>query len=106
PAPKSDEELDADVAEAIRQSLVPSPSSAGCDIPIRQAKRKGRKGSSAKPSPQVSPSRAGSSRESELSDLEFALQLSLAEEQSKQQETQDFPALTAGRGGKGKRRQS
>ncbi|KAK0272504.1 hypothetical protein LTR91_006182 [Friedmanniomyces endolithicus] len=111
-SPKSDEELDADVAEAIRQSLASSPTAGAYDIPIRQAKRKGRKGSSARPSPKVSPNLAGSSKASEMSDLEFAMQLSLAEEQSKQAEVDGFPALASdasvnGRGnGKGKRRQS
>lgn len=83
-APKTDDELDADLAEAIRQSLVASPTAAA-EIPIRQAKAKGkgRKGSSGRGSAQVSPSLAGSSKGGEMTDLEFALQLSLAEERSK-----------------------
>ncbi|KAK3626405.1 hypothetical protein LTR56_019272 [Elasticomyces elasticus] len=107
--PKSDEELDADVAEAIRQSLATSPTVSAYDIPIRQAKRKGRKASSAKPSPQVSPDLGGSSKAAEMSDLEFAMQLSLAEEQSKRESAEIFPALAPrdnNGGGKGKRRQS
>ncbi|KAK4494858.1 hypothetical protein PRZ48_014214 [Zasmidium cellare] len=97
--PKTDDELDADIAEAIRQSLATSPGT-GYDIPIRQAKPKNRKGSSAKPSPQVSPSLAGASKSTnEMSDLDFALQLSLAEEQSKQQtEKDEFPGLPPSRG--------
>ncbi|TKA82372.1 hypothetical protein B0A55_01433 [Friedmanniomyces simplex] len=110
--PKSDEELDADVAEAIRQSLAALPTVGAYDIPIRQAKRKGRKGSSAKPSPKVSPNLAGSSKAVEMSDLEFAMQLSLAEEQSKHPTADCFPALASrgsidgGDSGKGKQRQS
>ncbi|EME40789.1 hypothetical protein DOTSEDRAFT_74373 [Dothistroma septosporum NZE10] len=93
---KTDEELDADIAEAIRQSL--SSSSSAYDIPIRHARPKKRKDSSARPSPQVSPLLAGASKTSEMSDLDFALQLSLAEEQSKQQvEDEAFPGLPAAR---------
>lgn len=102
---KADAEPDADLAEAIRQSLATSPSQQTFDIPIRQAKAKGRKGSSAKPSPRPSPLLAGSSNAAEMSDLDFAIQLSLAEEASKgQAKTEAFPALSEG--GKGKRRQS
>ncbi|KAK5117383.1 hypothetical protein LTR62_006001 [Meristemomyces frigidus] len=80
--PKTDDEMDEDLAEAIRQSLATSPTPS-YDIPIRHANLKGRKMSSAKPSPRVSPLMAGSSKAAEMSDLDFALQLSLAEEQSK-----------------------
>lgn len=84
-SPKTDEEYDADVAEAIRQSL--AAEQGGYDIPIRPAKGKGRRGSPGKggavKTPNVSPPQAGASNERELSDLEFAMQLSLAEEQSK-----------------------
>lgn len=83
---KTDEELDADIEEAIRLSLAASPGG-GYEIPIRQAKAKGPKGrkfSSTKGSPRMSPYLAGLSKEAELqSDMEFALQLSLAEEQSR-----------------------
>ncbi|KAK4544850.1 hypothetical protein LTR36_003754 [Oleoguttula mirabilis] len=107
--PKTDDELDADLAEAIRQSLAASPSKGGYDIPIRHVKPKGRKLSSARASPSVSPLLAGSSRASEMSDLDFALQLSLAEEQSKEGPSEAFPALSSpgsgsGRRGKGKGR--
>lgn len=83
--PKTDDEYDADVAEAIRLSLAESQEPPTFEIPIRQAKPKGgRKGSSAFNSPKGSPMMAaGSSRETELSDLDFAIQLSLAEEQSR-----------------------
>ena len=104
--PKTDEELDADVAEAIRQSLASSPPSVGAhsfDLPIRQAKPKGRKTSPpARASPAPSPLLASSSKAGEISDLEFAMQLSLVEEQSKKDaaapatavEGDDFPALS------------
>lgn len=103
PTPKSDGELDADVAEAIRQSLASSPSSNAFDIPIRKAKGKGRRGSpnnnSSPPQPSPRGARAGGSRDEEISDLEFAMQLSLAEEQSKKDTTsnttdESFPALS------------
>jgi hypothetical protein len=83
--PKTDEEYDADVAEAIRLSLAASQNAPTFDIPFRQAKPKGgRKGSSAFNSPKTSPMMAaGGSRDSEMSDLDFAIQLSLAEEQSR-----------------------
>jgi WD40 repeat protein len=104
-APKTDDELDADIAEAIRQSLATSPSAGAFDIPIRHAKPKNRKVASSKSSPRL----AGSSKESEMSDLEFALQLSLAEEQSRQslEGSEAFPGLPAASGkgkGKGKER--
>ena len=102
---KPDDELDADMAEAIRQSLASSPSKAGYEIPIRHAKQKGRKALSPKPSPPVAPRVAGSSKAGEMSDLDFAIQLSLAEEQSKEEaaKTDAFPALSSS-DGKGKKR--
>ncbi|KAK4574727.1 hypothetical protein LTR86_001568 [Recurvomyces mirabilis] len=99
--PKSDDELDAEMAEAIRQSLAGSPTPS-YDIAIRHAKVKGRKGSSARPSPQVSPMLGGSSRSGEMNDLDFALQLSLAEEQSKKDAAESFPALGDAPAGNGK----
>lgn len=83
--PKTDDEYDADVAEAIRLSLAASQDAPTFDIPFRQAKPKGkRKGSSVFNSPKGSPVlAAGNSREAEMSDLDFAIQLSLAEEQSR-----------------------
>ena len=106
--PKTDEELDADVAEAIRQSLASSPTRGSVDIPIRQAKAKGRKPSPPLDSPRASPLTATSSKANEMSDLDFAIQLSLAEEQSKQEAAaagvDEFPSLSPGNcgGGKGK----
>lgn len=102
--PKTDDELDADIAEAIRQSLASSPSKA-YDIPIRHAKPKKR--STPRQSPRPSPLLAGSSQADEMSDLEFALQLSLVEEETQLTDPMDeFPALGGGRsnGGKGKGR--
>ncbi|EMC92003.1 hypothetical protein BAUCODRAFT_160611 [Baudoinia panamericana UAMH 10762] len=100
--PKSDEEFDADVAEAIRLSLGTSPGRAPYEVPIRQAKPKGRKGSSARPSPRASPMLAGSSKVWEMSDMEFALQLSLAEEQSRRDVGVEYPALGGQGDGNGK----
>lgn len=109
-----DPELDADVAEAIRLSLQenagfetqtsgsPAPSY-DWDIPIRYAK--GKKNGSPPPSGRAGAA-SGSSKDAEMVDLEFALQLSLAEEASRKEvEANDdaFPPLSpqAG-GGKGK----
>lgn len=115
----SEEDLDPEIAEAIRLSLAedngsdpfwsdstePSP----FDIPIKYAKGK----KSASNSPWGTPAKhgkgaGGSSNGNELSDLEFAMQLSLAEEQSrKEMEEDQFPALSprpGGGKGKGKAR--
>lgn len=104
--PKTDDELDADMAEAIRQSLASSPN---VDIPIRHAKPKARKTSPIlRASPKPSPSFAGASNANEMSDLDFAIQLSLAEEKSKQDalvadaEREEYPALSPSGPGNGK----
>ncbi|KAI5362832.1 Putative F-box domain, WD40/YVTN repeat-like-containing domain superfamily [Septoria linicola] len=104
PTPKTEDELDADIAEAIRQSLATSPS-AGYDIPIRHAKPKNRRAPSAQTSPRPSPALTSSSQAAEMNDLDFAIQLSLAEEQSKQaaSEGEAFPG-SPNAGGKGKGR--
>jgi len=97
-----EEELAPDIAEAIRLSLLddvpnacdcyPSPSNS---IPIKYAKsfrRPSRQPHS--PAPSL-PEAEGSNRQ-ELDDLEFAIQLSLAEEQSRKQaigEREKFPEL-------------
>ena len=116
---------DADVAEAIRQSLVatdhssPSPTAYDTsdfypEIPIRQAKSKKRP--TPKHSPALNPMAEGS-RTNESNDLDFAIQLSLAEEQSRRDAeaalADDFPSLGPsatqiwkGSDGKGKRRAS
>ena len=103
--PKTEDELDADIAEAIRQSLAASPP-AGYDIPIRHAKPKNKRAPSTQTSPRPSPALVGSSQAAEMNDLDFAIQLSLAEEQSKQSAGEDdaFPGLPGARGkGKGRK---
>jgi hypothetical protein len=119
PTLKGDDELDADIAEAIRLSLNDSPGPvyhepssmppSAFDIPIKYAK--GKKTSS--PRSKAGPSTkgkavAGSSKESELSDLEFAMQLSLAEEASRKEAEasaeDQFPPLSPVAGAKGKGR--
>jgi hypothetical protein len=105
--PKTDDEYDADVAEAIRLSL--AENAPAFEIPIRQAKSKGgkRRTSSAFNSVSNSPMlTAGTSREAEMSDLDFAIQLSLAEEQSRADAGFDLreSASEGGFGGKGKGR--
>ncbi|KAL1593288.1 hypothetical protein SLS60_010896 [Paraconiothyrium brasiliense] len=109
-----DPELDADIAEAIRLSLQdgstsgfygsgsPTPNEEW-DIPVKYAK--GRKNGSPTPAGRVDGA-SGSSKEAEMDDLEFALQLSLAEEASRKEvEAGDdaFPPLSPKPdGGKGK----
>ncbi|OMP86241.1 hypothetical protein BK809_0003411 [Diplodia seriata] len=134
PPQKNDDELDADIAEAIRLSLqenegstpafeeVPeAPIDNGFDIPIKYAK--GRKASppasSSRQTPFAEPNEAGgagSSKDKEMDDLEYAIQLSLAEERSRAEqfgedengnaevEADEFPALAPVSGAKGKRR--
>ncbi|KAF2690552.1 hypothetical protein K458DRAFT_483866 [Lentithecium fluviatile CBS 122367] len=118
PTVPTNNDLDADIAEAIRLSLQDSPGSGiqgsgspapdlGFDIPIRYAK-----GKKSPPRSKASPTRAGkakagslSKREEELSDLEFAMQLSLAEEASRKEAEggdDEFPPLSPTPGGKGK----
>lgn len=114
PVLNGDDDLDADIAEAIRLSLNDSPGMyepastppSAFDIHIKYAK--GKK-SSASPRIKDSLSRkgkaaAGSSSQAELSDLEFAMQLSLAEEQSRKDAEDAFPPLSPAQGGKGKGR--
>lgn len=107
-APKTDDELDADMEEAIRQSLVSSSPSTPptWEVSVKKAKQKGRKSASARASPRTSPQIVGSSsNEHEVNDLDFAIQLSLAEEQSRKDagggEGEEFPTLATGKG-KGK----
>jgi hypothetical protein len=88
-------------------SLAASQNAPTFDIPFRQAKpKRGRKGSSVFNSPKGSPKMAaGSSRESEMSDLDFAIQLSLAEEQSRAEsgfEANEMPDRSARGKGKGR----
>ena len=98
--PEADDE---DMAEAIRLSLASSP--VGPNYVVRQGKHKARKGSSTRSSPHLSPILATSSTSMEMTDLDFAIQLSLAEEQSKREQVEAFPALASadvGVTGKGK----
>ncbi|KAJ5894862.1 hypothetical protein N7495_006553 [Penicillium taxi] len=102
------DEVDDDLAEAIRLSLLDEKSSSPPleqtpSIPIKYAKGAKR--------PPLSPDSADaeSSQQKEMDDLEFAIQLSLAEDQSReQQEWEEFPVLaqaslsTSQSSGKGK----
>ena len=81
------DDFDADLEEAIKRSLALESSSPGSevareqtlDIPIKYAKSKKR---SARSSPR--PTEVGSSRADTSDDMDFALQISLAEERSRQ----------------------
>ncbi|KAL5399216.1 hypothetical protein PMIN06_000962 [Paraphaeosphaeria minitans] len=112
----SDPELDADIAEAIRLSLQDQSASGiyasdslapdeEWDISVRYAK--GKKNGSPKPVEGMGGA-SGSSKDAEMDDLEFALQLSLAEEASRKEVEANedaFPALSprlSGWKGKGK----
>ncbi|KAF1919568.1 hypothetical protein BDU57DRAFT_546198 [Ampelomyces quisqualis] len=118
---KGDDELDADIAEAIRLSLNESPGPAifelsstpasAFEIPIKYAKSKKTLSSPrSKSSPFCKGEAAvpGPSKEKELSDLEFAMQLSLAEVASRKEAENDpdeqFPPLSPAAGTKGKGR--
>ncbi|EXJ84682.1 hypothetical protein A1O3_05352 [Capronia epimyces CBS 606.96] len=89
--------VDADLEEAIRLSLLDSehvsssPPARDFDIPIRYAK-------GSKHSTPVHNARAGSSKDPKADpgddDLEFALQLSLAEAQSRMMDEEAFPILS------------
>ena len=111
----TEEEVDPDIAEAIRLSLAETTIAdpfhpnetepSAFDFTIKYAKGK----KSASNSPWNTPAKKGkanasSSNGNELSDLEFAMQLSLAEEQSRKEMDEDhFPALSPKPdGGKGK----
>ncbi|KAK7609293.1 hypothetical protein JOL62DRAFT_613599 [Phyllosticta paracitricarpa] len=122
PPMHNDEDVDADLAEAIRQSLLeagdpPSPDAETFDVPFRAKTRKSSpQAGSSKRSP-VAAEQAESSRDQEAEDLEFALQLSLAEQQSRRddgedeggvglggyEEVDEFPALSPAKGAKGKK---
>ncbi|KAF2494206.1 hypothetical protein BU16DRAFT_583157 [Lophium mytilinum] len=115
--------IDDDLAEAIRRSLeesdggLVSPSayfrdhpipggSAGFDIPVRYAKARRSPTSRSRSSP-VLETVGSASASAEMDDLEYALQLSLAEEESKMiasavAEEDEFPALSPSPKGKGK----
>ncbi|KAJ5638683.1 hypothetical protein N7528_001073 [Penicillium herquei] len=97
PYQEATDDIDDDLAEAIRLSLLDekSASSPSIDpmnsIPIKYAK-------GVKPrSDSSSGYGAESSQQKEMDDLEFAIQLSLAEDQSRDiQEWEEFPALAPG----------
>jgi hypothetical protein len=100
-------DVDDDLAEAIRQSLegADGGGSSPFDIPIRYAKA--RRSPTRSRSSAVMDTVVGASTNKEMDDLEFALQLSLAEEESKRggasvAEEDDFPALSPSPKGKGK----
>lgn len=92
----TDDDVDDDLAEAIRLSLLGDESAAPRidqtpSIPIKYAK-------GVKPPQSSSPGTAESSRQQEMDDLEFAIQLSLAENKSRgnveeQDEWEEFPGL-------------
>ncbi|OKL59577.1 hypothetical protein UA08_05227 [Talaromyces atroroseus] len=94
-----EEELAPDIAEAIRLSLLDETPSwsdkqtASSSIPIKYGK--GAKFDRSRPA--SSPPEPESSNQQEMDDLEFAIQLSLAEEQSREQasvqQDEEFPAL-------------
>ena len=110
-----EEEPDADIAEAIRLSLqeIVEPAQLAPDSQPRMdfALRYVKKRHSPSTSPPRSNAMGGSSRQSEESALAYALQLSLAEEASRQEVEEDFPVLSLkpsppSGNGKGKRRAS
>ncbi|KAJ5362728.1 hypothetical protein N7541_003572 [Penicillium brevicompactum] len=98
----ADETVDDEIAEAIRLSLLDEQTSSyhsAPSIPIKYAKGMQRRD----PSPE--PGNAGGSNQQEIDDLEFAIQLSLAEGKSREeeQEWEEFPSLApSSPSGKGK----
>ena len=118
---KSAEQLDADIAEAIARSLeqsrqdtpqdlslLSSPEQRAHDIPIKYTRRSRRSppsnSSRSPPLASVAESSDSANKQQELADLDFAMQLSLAEEESRREEQQEeFPSLSPADGkGKGK----
>ena len=127
PKYKADEEFDQDLEEAIRLSLLDGVDSGGrspreknsgtYDIPITYKTKKSRRSASSSPSTsQASKNRAsmkagasGSKNAVAADDLDFALQLSLAEERSRMENVvekgeDEFPSLESPVVGKGKGR--
>ena len=124
-SPPNDEDFDQDVEEAIRLSLLDGVDSGGCsprtsgsggyDIPITYKQKKARRSASSSPSTSkasrhrtsASPFRSKATPVA-ADDLEYALQLSLAEEASRADfvavEEEDFPSLESPVRGKGKGR--
>lgn len=103
PAVKSEDELDADIAAAIRLSL--EGDSVVSEIPVRYSKAHKSPPIPNKSSPVVVSGESSTAKE--LADLEFALQLSMAEEQSRREAEgvgDEFHALGPADGVKGKGR--
>ena len=119
---ESQDQLDADVAEAIQRSLEDSrsdtpqeqtslsiPETGSYGIPIRYSRR-GRKSprsatSGSPPLASVAEGSESARQQQEIEDLDFALRLSLVEEDSRQkmEHSEDFPLLSlASEKGKGK----
>ncbi|KKK20572.1 hypothetical protein P175DRAFT_0454738 [Aspergillus ochraceoroseus IBT 24754] len=93
-----EEDLDPDLAEAIRLSLLDTPSSFEPvkSIPIKYSNGSQSNTSSFSP---PEPTNAESSRQQELDDLDFAIQLSLVENQPGDQsyeQDEEFPTLPVG----------
>ncbi|OQD76662.1 hypothetical protein PENDEC_c004G05353 [Penicillium decumbens] len=95
----ADEEVDADLAEAIRLSLLDDASASSVDptpsIPIKYGKGMRRHAPSTTGNGNGN---AESSQQKEMDDLDFAIQLSLAEDQSRgtDEEWEEFPAREPG----------
>ena len=89
------QDMDPAVAEAIRLSLLEdeNPVPVVSDIPIRSSKT--HKSASHTPEKDFGSSSKSPATVAEENDLDFALQLSLAEENSKIMDEDDFPALTS-----------
>ena len=89
------QDVDPAVAEAIRLSLLEDESTAPVvnDIPIRYAKKHHSAGHT--PAKDFGTSSKSSAMVAEENDLDFALQLSLAEQNSKIMDEEEFPALTS-----------
>jgi len=124
-SPPKDEDFEQDIEEAIRLSLLDGVDSGGCsprtsgsggyDIPITYKQKKVRRSASSSPSTSKASRYRVSASPSEgkntgvaADDLEYALQLSLAEEASRMEvrevDQEDFPSLVSPIRGKGKGR--
>lgn len=116
PQLKNDDELDADIAEAIRLSLQdglgaevygsgsPESGNNAFNVPIRYAKARKSPTSRSRTSPKLN-SGTASSTQKEMSDLELALQLSIAQQEGRKENGSDgeeFPALSPSPSAKGK----
>lgn len=115
PNMKSEMELEREVEEAIRLSLLeseafspPGSGSRSYDVPFVVKTKKSRRSASTSPSTsQASKTRRRKQKEAEIAmeDLDYALQLSLAEEESRAiaaEMSEEFPALDGGGKGKGR----